>query len=195
MLLLLDNYDSFTYNLLQYLEEVMQEEIAVFRNNELTVEEAGVYDRFVLSPGPGLPEEAGILLPLIRTYASTKPMLGVCLGHQALAMSFGGQLRQLNQVLHGVSREVIITQTDPLFQGIPDRFPAGRYHSWVPDEASFPSCFEVLARGEEESIQALKHKEWPLYGVQFHPESVLTPQGKSILKNWLKITSPNSVSL
>lgn len=195
MLLLLDNYDSFTYNLLQYLEEIIQEEIAVFRNDELTVEEAGLYDRFVLSPGPGLPEEAGILLPLIQTYASTKPMLGVCLGHQAISMSFGGQLRQLNQVLHGVSREVVVTHADPLFQGIPAKFPAGRYHSWVPDEASFPPCFDVLARGEEGSIQALKHKEWPLYGVQFHPESVLTPHGKPILENWLKITSPNSVSL
>jgi anthranilate synthase component 2 len=122
-------------------------------------------------------------------------MLGVCLGHQAISQAFGGKLRQLNQVLHGVSRDVTITQPDPLFDGIPEKFAAGRYHSWVPDEGSFPACLEVLAQGEEDSIQALKHQEWPLYGVQFHPESVLTPDGKAILRNWLQITAPKVVSL
>ena len=188
MILLLDNYDSFTWNLRQYLAEFSEEEVVVLRNDEITIEEASGFSRFVLSPGPGIPSEAGILLPLIREYASIKPMLGVCLGHQAIAEAFGGKLRQLDHVLHGVVRNVDLVQHDPLFEAIPDHFPAGRYHSWVPDEDTFPADLKVLATGEEGSIMALKHHFYPVYGVQYHPESVMTPSGKQLIANWLRIT-------
>ncbi|MFN8154258.1 MAG: aminodeoxychorismate/anthranilate synthase component II [Bacteroidia bacterium] len=189
MLLLLDNYDSFTWNLRQYLAECTGEEVVVYRNDELDVEDVANFSRIVLSPGPGLPAESGILLPVIRTYAATKPILGVCLGHQAITEAFGGKLRQLDQVLHGVVRKVRIVETDPLFDGIPDEFPAGRYHSWVPDESSFPATLKVLATGEDGSIMALRHVELPVFGVQYHPESVMTPTGKQLIANWLRISA------
>jgi len=189
MLLLLDNYDSFTWNLRQYLAELTAEEVQVLRNDELTVEEAGKYSRIVLSPGPGLPAEAGILLPLIRRYAATKPMLGVCLGHQAITEAFGGKLRQLDQVLHGVVRTVHVCQQDPFFDQIPDVFPTGRYHSWVPDKAGFPSVLRILAEDEDGSVMALRHESLPVYGVQYHPESVMTPTGKQLIANWLRISA------
>lgn len=189
MLLLLDNYDSFTWNLRQYLAEFTDEEVMVFRNDELSVEDVARFSRIVLSPGPGLPAESGILLPVIRTYAATKPILGVCLGHQAIAEAFGGRLRQLDQVLHGVVRNVKIIKQDPLFDQIPETFPAGRYHSWVPDEDGFPATLKVLATGEEGSIMALRHEVLPVYGVQYHPESVMTPSGKQLISNWLRITA------
>ena len=189
MLLLLDNYDSFTWNLRQYLAECTSEEVVVYRNDELQVEDVAQFSRIVLSPGPGLPSESGILLPVIRTYASTRPILGVCLGHQAIAEAFGGKLRQLDQVLHGVVRNVSITQPDPIFDQIPDVFPAGRYHSWVPDEVSFPTALKILATGEDGSIMALRHQKLPVYGVQYHPESVMTPSGKQLISNWLRITA------
>lgn len=189
MILLLDNYDSFTYNLQQYLAELTKEEVAVFRNDEISLEDVAQFDRIVLSPGPGLPADAGILIPLIKMYAHQKPILGVCLGHQAIAVAFGGELKQLQQVLHGIPREVIVTsQEHPLFKTIPARFIAGRYHSWVPDEQNFSSELEILARDDDQNIMILKHKEFPIYGVQFHPESILTPFGKVLIKNWLDIT-------
>lgn len=189
MLLLLDNYDSFTWNLRQYLAELTAEEVQVLRNDELTVEEAGKYTRIVLSPGPGLPAEAGILLPLIQRYAATKPILGVCLGHQAITEAFGGKLRQLDQVLHGVVRTVHVCQQDPVFDQIPDVFPTGRYHSWVPDKAGFPSVLRILAEDEDGSVMALRHESFPVYGVQYHPESVMTPTGKQLIANWLRISA------
>lgn len=189
MILLLDNYDSFTYNLQQYLAELTKEEVAVYRNDEISLDDVAKYDRIVLSPGPGLPEEAGILIPLIEKYAHQKAILGVCLGHQAIAVAFGGRLKQLQQVLHGVPREVIITnQKNPLFKTIPARFTAGRYHSWVPDELNFSRELEILAWDDDQNIMILKHKELPVYGMQFHPESILTPFGKVLIKNWLDIT-------
>lgn len=189
MILLLDNYDSFTYNLQQYLAELTEEEIIVCRNDEISLDEVNHFDRIVLSPGPGLPEDAGILIPLIKRYASTKPILGVCLGHQAIAMAFGGGLKQLQQVLHGIPREVnILKKDDPLFNSMPENFVAGRYHSWVPDENNWSPDLEVLAVDNDQNIMILKHTIFPVYGMQFHPESILTPYGKDLIKNWLAIT-------
>lgn len=196
MLLLLDNYDSFTYNLVHYLQELMGEEVAVFRNDEIPLEEVARFDRIVLSPGPGLPSESGILLPLVREYAGKIPMLGVCLGHQAITEAFGGKLRRLDGVLHGLVRKVKVTgDQHGFFAGIESPFDTGRYHSWVPDEASFPDELEVIARDDDGCIMALKHRILPVYGVQFHPESVMTPCGKQLLANWLALTAPNAVSL
>lgn len=189
MLLLLDNYDSFTWNLRHYLAEFTNEEVVVCRNDEISLEDVARFSRVVLSPGPGLPAEAGIMLSLIRTYAGKMPMLGVCLGHQAIAEAFGGKLRQLEQVLHGVARTVSVQQEDPLFEGIDCVFTTGRYHSWVPDETSFPKSLQVLAIGDDGSIMALKHVHYPVYGVQYHPESVMTPSGKQLIANWLRLTT------
>lgn len=196
MLLLLDNYDSFTYNLVHYLQELMGEDVAVFRNDEIRMDEVARYDRIVLSPGPGLPSESGILLPLIREYADTIPMLGVCLGHQAIAEAFGGRLRQLDGVLHGLVRKVQVTGDEiGLFAGVESPFDTGRYHSWVPDETSFPDELQVIAKDLDGCIMGLKHRRFPVYGLQFHPESVMTPCGKQLLANWLALTAPNAVSL
>lgn len=196
MLLLIDNYDSFTYNLVHYLQELMGEEVAVCRNDEIGLQEVARFDRIVLSPGPGLPAESGALLPLIRMYADKIPILGVCLGHQAITESFGGQLRRLDGVLHGLVRRVHVTADEcGLFSGIESPFETGRYHSWVPDEASFPDVLQVIARDDDGCIMALRHRELPVYGVQFHPESVMTPCGKKLLSNWLALTAPKTVSL
>jgi len=187
---LLDNYDSFTYNLLQYLEMVLGQQVAVYRNDSITIEEACRYDRIVLSPGPGIPAEAGILVPLIRAAAGRVPMLGVCLGHQAIAEAFGGKLRQLGQVMHGLARPVHVSdRAEPLFEGVESPFDTGRYHSWVPDEATFPVDLKAIARDDSGAIMALKHREFPVYGVQFHPESVMTPCGLQLIRNWVAITA------
>lgn len=189
MLLILDNYDSFTYNLQQYFGELLQEEIAVFRNDEIEMEAVNRFDRIVLSPGPGLPKDAGILIPLIQKYAKHKPLLGVCLGHQAITEAFGGSLKQLENVLHGVPREVLVLNNQhPLFTGIPANFEAGRYHSWVADQGDFPADLEVMAVDNEDNIMMLKHRTFPVFGMQFHPESIMTPCGKLLLENWLSIT-------
>jgi anthranilate synthase/aminodeoxychorismate synthase-like glutamine amidotransferase len=196
MLLLLDNYDSFTYNLRQYLEEILQDDVAVYRNDEISLAEAGKYDGFVFSPGPGLPNEAGILIPLIERYHASKPMLGICLGHQAITLAFGGKLKQLDFVLHGLSRKVYMKEpSHGIFEGISTPFEAGRYHSWVPDPTSFPKVLEVLATDEDNEIMVLKHRLFPVYGMQFHPESVLTPCGKKLLSNWLALTGQKQLSL
>ncbi len=189
MLLLLDNYDSFTYNLSQYLLELTEEEVVVLRNDEILLDDIQAFSRIVLSPGPGLPESAGILLPLLERYALSKPILGICLGHQAITLAFGGKLKRLEEVLHGVSRKVIVRDpAHPLFKDIESTFDAGRYHSWVPDRNGFPACLEILGKDEADEIMILKHKERPVYGMQFHPESVLTPCGKQLLKNWLVVS-------
>lgn len=185
-ILIVDNYDSFTFNLVHYLEEIQGVEVFVFRNNEITVEEAANYDAIVISPGPGLPSEAGITLALIRKYAGKTPILGVCLGHQAIAEAFGGSLRQLQEVIHGLERKCIVLKSDdPIFENIPNEFIAGRYHSWVPDEKSFPLELDILAIDENNCIMMLKHKVYPIYGMQFHPESIMTPEGKRLLRNWV----------
>ncbi len=189
-ILLLDNYDSFTWNLLHYLEMLTADEICVFRNDEISLADIATFDRIVLSPGPGMPTEAGILIPLIKEYATIKPLLGVCLGHQAIAEAFGGSLLQLSEVVHGLQRKCIITDLqDDFFKGVPNTFEAGRYHSWLVDEKTLPTTFKVLARDEQAHIMAMKHVDLPIYSLQFHPESVMTAFGKQILQNWLEITS------
>jgi anthranilate synthase component II len=185
-ILVLDNYDSFTWNLVHYLEAISGDSVDVFRNDEISIQEASAYNQIILSPGPGLPSEAGILLPLIKALAPEKPIFGVCLGLQAIAQAFGGNLKQLEEVMHGLQRNCnILDDEDPLFSNIVSPFEAGRYHSWVVDEATLPSCFKVLANDDQGNIMALRHKTYQLCGVQFHPESIMTPDGKLMLKNWL----------
>lgn len=184
-LAVIDNHDSFVYNLVHLLRQ-MEQEVDVLRNDEISLPHLECYDRLLLSPGPGLPHEAGLLLPLLLHYAERKPILGVCLGHQALAVAFGGELAQLPQVLHGICTPCRCTVPDELlFQHLPETFSVGRYHSWVVDDASLPSCLEVTARSDEGLIMALRHRSLPLRSVQFHPESILTPEGPSMLRNWL----------
>jgi len=192
-ILVFDNYDSFTYNLVHLVEKLLHQKVEVYRNDQIPLEKVKDYDKIILSPGPGIPIEAGLLLPLIKEYASSKSILGVCLGHQAIGEAFGGKLVNLSTVYHGVSTPVKILQrqakaTMPgkdLFEGLPDGFEAGRYHSWVISDEGFPQELEVTARDEKNYIMALRHKSLDVQGVQFHPESVLTPQGELILKNWL----------
>lgn len=184
--LLFDNYDSFTYNLLHILNE-LGATVEVRRNDQIRLEEVRQYDKILLSPGPGIPEEAGILLPLIKEYAPTKSILGVCLGEQAIGQAFGARLINLKEVYHGIASPIQVTVPDPLFAGMGKTFTAGRYHSWVVDPEDFPSCLEVIAQDAEGGqIMGLRHKTYDVKGIQFHPESVLTPQGNQIIRNWLK---------
>lgn len=186
-ILVFDNYDSFTYNLVHLIEKILHTKVEVYRNDKIALEAVATYDKIILSPGPGIPEEAGLLLPLIKEYASSKSILGVCLGHQAIAEAFGGQLLNLAQVYHGVATPVtILNQQAPLFQGMTNPITAGRYHSWIVSDENFPVELEVTARDENGSIMALQHKNYDVQGVQFHPESVLTPEGETLLRNWLK---------
>ncbi len=187
MILLLDNFDSFTYNLLHYIEQLTDEEVVVKRNDALHVADASEFSSIILSPGPGLPSQAGIMMELIKTYCYARPILGVCLGHQALCEVFGARLLNLNQVMHGVSRQVnIVRQDDRLFTGLPATIQTGHYHSWVVDPQNLPEEIVVTAHGDQSSIMAFSHKSLPASGIQFHPESVMTPEGMNILKNWLR---------
>ena len=220
-ILVFDNYDSFTYNLVHLIEHILHEQVDVHRNDKIPLEKVKEYDKIVLSPGPGIPEEAGLLLPLIKEYASSKSILGVCLGHQAIGQAFGGKLINLSTVYHGVATRVRVENRESsevrsetsdvrsetsnvkegtnsrftpdgyrdhvsrLFEGLPDEFDAGRYHSWIVSDEGFPSELEVTARDDNNYIMALQHKTFDVQGVQFHPESVLTPVGETILRNWL----------
>ena len=191
-ILVFDNYDSFTYNLVHLVEKIMHQKVDVFRNDQIALEKVKEYDKIILSPGPGIPEEAGLLLPLIKEYAPTKSILGVCLGHQAIGEAFGGKLTNLSTVYHGVATEIEVRSQRPevrsqLFNGLPDRFEVGRYHSWVVDKKYFPADLEITAEDDNGFIMALQHKKYDVQGVQFHPESVLTPDGEKILRNWLVI--------
>lgn len=184
-ILVIDNYDSFTYNLVHYLED-LDCEVVVKRNDQLSLSEVDLFDKIVLSPGPGIPDEAGLLKDIIKTYAPTKKIFGVCLGQQAIAEVFGGTLINLNEVYHGIATKIsILNTTDPLFEGLSEVIEVGRYHSWVvnPD---LPEVLEVTSVDENGQIMSLRHKEYNVCAVQFHPESVLTPNGKKILENWLK---------
>jgi len=206
-ILLLDNYDSFTYNLLHAVKELGATDVEVVRNDQINLDEVERFDKIILSPGPGIPEEAGLLLPIIKRYAPTKSILGVCLGHQSIGAAFGGrvirapQLRHgktspithlnvgifenLKEVYHGVQTPISILQKDVLFEGLGKEIPVGRYHSWVVSREGFPECLEITAESQEGQIMALRHKTYDVHGIQFHPESVLTPQGKEIIKNFL----------
>lgn len=182
---IIDNYDSFTYNLAHLVKE-LGAEVDVLRNDKFELEELEKYDKIILSPGPGIPEEAGLLLEFIRTYAGRKPILGVCLGEQAIGQAFGGKLTNLSEVFHGIQTNVKIKNKDYIFSGLPTEIPVGRYHSWVVDTEGFPEELVITAISSEGQIMALKHREYDVHGIQFHPESVLTPDGKQIVGNWLK---------
>jgi anthranilate synthase component 2 len=185
-ILVFDNYDSFTYNLVHLVEKITHEKVDVFRNDEIDLKEVNKYDKIILSPGPGIPEEAGLLLPLIKQYAATKSMLGVCLGHQAIGEAFGGTLVNLSKVYHGVSTNCQLSIVNcQLFEGMPSNFEVGRYHSWVISDKDFPNELEITAIDDNGYIMALQHKTYDVQGVQFHPESVLTPDGEKIMRNWL----------
>ena len=189
-IVIIDNYDSFTYNLSHLLKEVGAD-VTVFRNDQFRLEELQQFDKIVLSPGPGIPSEAGLLLDVIRAYAPTKPMLGVCLGHQAIGEVFGARLLNLDDVVHGVATPCRIIANDPIFDGLLNKITVGRYHSWVVAQEEFPSCLEITAvsddGGSVPNIMALRHREYEVHGIQFHPESVLTPEGKIIIKNFLDL--------
>lgn len=186
-ILLLDNYDSFTYNLSHMVEEITGEYPDVIRNDEITLDEIAKYDLLILSPGPGVPSESGILLECIKRYAGRKPIFGVCLGLQAIVEAFGGELMNLNEVYHGLSTSVnILTDENVIFQGLPDQIDAGRYHSWIASKENFPEDLEITAEDEQGKIMAIKHIGFPISAVQFHPESILTPFGKKIIKNFIE---------
>lgn len=185
-ILLLDNYDSFTYNLVHYLEG-LGAELEVFRNDEIELEEAKDFDKIVLSPGPGIPNDAGILKPLIKEYFDKKPFLGICLGQQAIVEVFGGSLMQLHSVVHGEATPINITVSDEiLFKNLPQTIEVGRYHSWVVNPKDFPSVLEITSKDQNGNIMSLRHKTYDIRAVQFHPESIMTPDGLKMLENWLK---------
>jgi anthranilate synthase component II len=186
-ILVFDNYDSFTYNLVHLVEKITHEKVDVYRNDQIPMELVNNYDKIILSPGPGVPEEAGLLLPLIKEYAATKSILGVCLGHQAIGQAFGGALTNLTSVYHGVATPINVIKIDaPLFEGLPATIEVGRYHSWVVNREGFPAELDITAEDELGFIMALQHKTYDVQGVQFHPESVLTSAGEQIMRNWLK---------
>ena len=216
-ILVFDNYDSFTYNLVHLVEKILHQKVDVYRNDQIPLEKVNEYDKIILSPGPGIPEEAGLLLPLIKEYAPSKSILGVCLGHQAIGEAFGGKLINLSTVFHGVAtpirvvtcelsvvndqlsddNKVVSLTTDysphtgpqspnDLFKGLPDELEVGRYHSWIVSDENFPEDLQVTARDSNNYIMGLRHREYDVQGVQFHPESVLTPMGEQIMRNWLK---------
>ena len=194
-ILIFDNYDSFTYNLVHMVEKITHTKVDVYRNDQLPLEKVKEYDKIILSPGPGIPSEAGSLLEVIKEYASTKSILGVCLGHQAIGEAFGGKLINLDTVYHGVATPIEVKSKklpgkNDLFDGLPTKIEVGRYHSWIISDEDFPEELEVTARAENNLIMALQHKTFDVQGVQFHPESVLTPDGEKILRNWLKPRKP-----
>ena len=181
---LIDNYDSFTYNLSHVVKE-LGAHVTVMRNDRFELSDLEPFDKILLSPGPGIPSEAGLLLDVIRAYAGRKPILGVCLGEQAIGEAFGAKLTNLSEVYHGIQSDIHVVEPDYLFDGLPATIPVGRYHSWVVDREGFPGVLQVTAVSDEGYIMALRHKQYDVQGIQFHPESVLTPDGKSIMRNWL----------
>ena len=185
-IVIIDNYDSFTYNLSHLVKE-LGAEVTVVRNDQFNIGDLEAFDKIILSPGPGIPSEAGLLLDVIRTYAGKKPMLGVCLGHQAIGECFGAQLTNLSEVFHGVATEGTQFGNDPIFAGLPQRITMGRYHSWVVSKDGLPSCLEITAESNEGQIMALRHREYDIHGIQFHPESVLTPEGRKIIENFIAL--------
>ena len=183
--LVLDNYDSFTYNLVQYIQEILGRKIDVIRNDQMTLDQVDAYDVIVLSPGPGIPADAGIMPELIKRYAPTKSILGVCLGHQAIGEAFGGSIENLENVFHGIATEITVTDDEEkLFDGLPKEITVGRYHSWIVKQDGLPDCFHVTAVAENNIIMAISHKYYHVKGMQFHPESIMTKDGKQMLRNF-----------
>ena len=182
----IDNYDSFTYNLAHLVKE-LGASVTVYRNDQFSLNQLEPFDKILLSPGPGIPSEAGLLTDVIRTYAGRKPMLGVCLGHQAIGEVFGAKLSNLPEVYHGVATPCELVGHDALFAGMESRFTIGRYHSWVVSREDFPETLEVTALSDDGNIMALRHRNYAIWGIQFHPESVLTPDGRQIIANWLEM--------
>lgn len=189
-IVIIDNYDSFTYNL-AHLVRQLGASVTVYRNDQFEMAQLESFDKIILSPGPGIPSEAGLLLDVIRTYAGRKPILGVCLGHQAIAEVFGARLTNLADVYHGVATEGTQFNNDVVFEGLPQRIVMGRYHSWVVDRAGFPDCLQVTAVSDDGQIMALRHKQLDVHGIQFHPESVLTPMGEQMIRNWMESSCHN----
>ena len=184
-LLVLDNYDSFTYNLVQYIQDILGRKVAVSRNDAISLEAVDAYDVIVLSPGPGLPEEAGIMPELIKKYAPHKTILGVCLGHQAIGEAFGGTLKNLDKVYHGIETPMqILDSNDPIYREMDNPFIAGRYHSWVVDRPTCPEVLKITSQDEAGEIMSFKHRDYNVWGVQYHPESIMTTDGKKILANF-----------
>jgi anthranilate synthase component 2 len=193
-ILVFDNYDSFTYNLVHMIEHILNQKVDVFRNDEISLDDVGQYEKILLSPGPGIPEEAGILLPLIRKYAPTHSIFGVCLGQQAIGEAFGGKLSNLTKVYHGIASPITLVKDlqnssfhNDWFTDLNQTQTVGRYHSWVVKDEGFPEELEITSREENQLIMSLRHKKFDVQGVQFHPESVLTPNGESMIRNWLQI--------
>ena len=185
-ILIFDNYDSFTYNLVHLVEKILHIKVDVFRNDQIALDEIKQYDKIILSPGPGIPVEAGLLLPLIKEYAATKSILGVCLGHQAIGEAFGAALINLSTVYHGVATNCKLSiANSKLFKGLSNEIEVGRYHSWIVSDKNFPEDLEITALDDNGYIMAMRHKKYDVQGVQFHPESVLTPDGEKIMRNWL----------
>ncbi len=185
-IVIIDNYDSFTYNLSHLVKE-LGAEVTVLRNDRFNLPELERFDKIILSPGPGIPSEAGLLTEVIRHYAGKIPILGVCLGHQAIGEVFGGQLTNLSEVWHGVATPCRIIVRDAIYEGLPDCIETGRYHSWIVDRQSLPDCLEVTSLSDEGYIMSLRHRTFDIRGIQYHPESVLTPEGHTIMKNWLAL--------
>jgi len=186
-ILVIDNYDSFTYNLVHYLED-LNCKVTVLRNDEIDIDEPKYYDKILLSPGPGIPDEAGLLKDIIKEYSPTKSILGICLGQQAIGEVFGGSLINLNEVHHGVAATIkMVVKDEPLFIGMGNELDVGRYHSWSVNPEAFPDVLEVTSVDKNGSIMSLRHRDFDVRGVQFHPESILTPQGKQILANWINL--------
>lgn len=185
-IVIIDNYDSFTYNLV-HLVKALGASVTVYRNDQFTLNQLETFDKIILSPGPGIPSEAGLLLDVIKKYAGRKPMLGVCLGHQAIGEVFGAKLENLTNVYHGVATEGVQFGNDPIFEGMPTHFLMGRYHSWVISKDNLPDCLEITAMSDDGEIMGVRHKNFDIHGIQFHPESVLTPNGKKIVQNFLEL--------
>lgn len=183
-LLIIDNYDSFTYNIVHAIRSLGVEP-DIYRNDMIDIDAIDSYDKIIISPGPGIPSEAGIVPEMLRRYASSKPILGICLGHQAIGERFGATLKNLPNVYHGVKSTITVHKPDYLFENLPDTLDVGRYHSWVVGKEGFPDCLEILATSPDGEIMALRHREYDIRGVQFHPESILTPEGINILRNWI----------
>ncbi len=184
--LILDNYDSFTYNIAHYVDENPNYKAIVIRNDAITLEEVNKFNTIILSPGPGLPKDAGITNALIKKYASTKKILGVCLGMQAIGEVFGGKLKNMETVYHGVASPIKISEKNTIiYKGLPNSFMVGRYHSWIIHKKSFPDILKITAQTKQDEIMSIKHKEYAVFGVQYHPESILTEYGKEIISNFL----------